>query len=373
MKLTVKKKHILDVLSKIQGLTGRKSSLAITSNILVRTLESGITLVATDLETGFEGTYPATVESDGSIAINARKFFEIVRDFPSEDIHINEVENHWIQIGNRNVEYHIVGMNPEDFPEIPKISDIPFFDVNSADLSRMIERSVMISGSTDDQRAHIIGALYESLPGDDGQRLIRIVSTDGTRLSKTDVLCREAADLPAGSCILIPKKGLVEMNRFIEAEGNTSIGLKDNHFIVRKNAETIMIRLLEGEFPDYSGIIEKKDGSDILVDKHLFTMMLKRMSILASDSYKAVIFSFSSDKLVINSTNPDIGESKEDMAIDYGGKAFEVAFNPKYFIDALNAIDEDSVLMHVVDEERPCFLQGEQHSDFLSVIMPMRL
>ena len=157
MKITVKKGDLLPVLAKIQGLTGRKTNLAITTNLLLKTIKSGISISATDLETGFEGFYTAAVESEGIIAINARKFYEIVRDFPSEDINLNEIENHWIEIGNEHVEYHIVGMNPDDFPEIPKIEAVEFFDLDSQALTRMIERVVIVSGASDDKRAHIIG------------------------------------------------------------------------------------------------------------------------------------------------------------------------------------------------------------------------
>ena len=94
MKLTVKKNELLPVLAKVQGLTGRKTNLAITTNLLIKATDSGICISATDLETGFEGSYPANVESQGTIAINARKFYEIVRDFPSEEIGLNEIENH---------------------------------------------------------------------------------------------------------------------------------------------------------------------------------------------------------------------------------------------------------------------------------------
>ena len=115
MNFKIKKQDIIDTLSKVQGLTGRKSNLAITANILISTTDSGITIVVTDLETGFEGQYPAKVESHGTIVINSRKFYEIVKEFPSDDIQVNEIENHWIKIGNKTVEYNIVGMNPEDF------------------------------------------------------------------------------------------------------------------------------------------------------------------------------------------------------------------------------------------------------------------
>jgi DNA polymerase III subunit beta len=135
----------------------------------------------------------------------------------------------------------------------------------------------------------------------------------------------------------------------------------------------LIIRLLEGEFPQYGDIVLKTDGHDIQMDRQLFLMMLKRMSILSSDEYKGVIFHFSKDKLLINSTNPEIGESKEDMDITYQGDPIEVMYNPKFFIETLNVMDEDNVVLNIVDEEKPCKIEGEKNKTYLSVIMPMRI
>jgi len=374
MKLSVKKKDIHDVLSRIQGLTGRKSSLAITANVLLKTVDNGIHIIATDLETGFEGTYPAVIESEGTIAINARKLFEIVRDFPVEDIMISEIDNHWIEIGNTNIEYHIVGMDAEDFPDIPQIQDVPFFEVESSCLKKMIEKTVMVSGAPDDQRAHIIGILLEHISSADNQEpCIRMVSLDGSWMSKVDCACGSDVSLPTDMKILIPKKGLIEVNRFMDTTGVVMIGIKNNHFIVKKDPETIMIRLLEGDFPEYQGIMEKSEDCDVKLDNHIFAMMLKRMSILSSESHKSVVFLFDKNKLTISSTNPDIGESKEDMAVDYSGKHIEVAFNPKYFIDTLNEIEDDTVIMNISNDTKPCILNGENDEQFIGVIAPMRL
>ncbi|MEJ2167880.1 MAG: DNA polymerase III subunit beta [Desulfobacterales bacterium] len=372
MKATLNKKEILPVLSRIQGLTGRKTNLAITTNVLVQTTESGISLSATDLETGFEGFYAAKIESEGIIAINGRKFYEIVRDFPSDDIYIHEVENHWIEIGNENVEYHIVGLNPDDFPEIPKIEGIEFFEVDSGALANMIEKTVIINGAPDDTRAHIIGVLAEHIH-QDKQHLFRLVSTDGSRLSKADYLFDKDVSSAANLNVLIPKKGLVEVAKFLNNEGSVLVGVKDNNFIVKKDKETLIIRLLEGEFPQYHDIILMRDGHDIHLDRQLFLMMLKRMSILSSDEYKGVIFNFSENKLLINSTNPDIGESKESMDISYQGDPIEVMYNPKFFIDTLSVIHEDNLVVNIIDEEKPCKLEGEKDKTYLSVIMPMRI
>ena len=372
MKATINKNDILPVLSKIQVLAGRKTNLAVTTSILIQTEESGISIAATDLETGFEGFYPAKIDAQGVIAINARKLYEIVRDFPSEDIFINEIENHWIEIGNQTVEYHIVGLNPDDFPEIPKIEDVDFFEIDSAFFAKMIEKTAIITGSSDDNRAHIIGIFAERIQ-EEKQKIFRLVSTDGSRLSKADFVFSKKFDLPSGPNVLIPKKGLTEVAKFLNSEGSVKIGFKDNNFIVKKEKETLIIRLLEGDFPQYGDIVHKTEGHDIPLDRQLFLMMLKRMSILSSDEYKGVIFHFNTDKLLINSTNPDIGESKEDMDINYKGDPVEVMYNPKFFIDTLGVIDEDNIILNIIDEEKPCKLEGENNKSFLSVIMPMRI
>ena len=372
MKFIIRKDEILDVLSKVQGITGRKSNLAITTNILISTNNYGITIIATDLETGYEGLYSATIESQGKIAINARKFYEIVREFPSDEIHVEEFENHWIKISNEKVEYNIVGMNPDDFPETPQIEDIEFINIDSNVFKKMIDRTVIITGASDEKRAHIIGIYFEVIHKVD-KNIIRMVSTDGNRLSKVDCFYEKDITLPEGSNIIIPKKGINEAIKFLDPEGTVKIGFKNNNFIIKKEAETIIIRLLEGEFPEYSEIIKKGDSHEIHMDRGLFLMMLKRMSIFYSEDYKGVIFNFSDGKLFINAVNPDFGESKEDMVIDFKGDPIEVAFNPRYFIETLNVIDSEKVVINIIDEEKPCMIEGEKDNTFLSIIMPMRL
>jgi DNA polymerase-3 subunit beta len=372
MKVTVRKTDILPVLSRIQGITGRKTNLAITTNVLLKTTNTGILLAATDLETGFEGNYPATVESAGVITINSRKLFEIFKDFPSDDILMQEKENHWIKIGNNNVEYHIVGLNPEDFPEIPKIETADFFEIESSLLSEMISKSVIIGAAADDRRNHIIGAYAERIVEKD-HKIFRLVSTDGSRLSKADVVFDLSSKLEIGPGVLIPKKSLIEVGKFLESGGTVLIALKDNNLIIKKDSETIIIRLLEGEFPKYADIIVKATGHNVVVDRQMFLMMLRRMSIISSEEYKGVIFNFDDNQLTVSSTNPEIGESKEDMPIDFKGNKITVMFNPKFFIDTLNVIDDEKVVLNIVNEEKPCLIEGEKDKSYLSVIMPMRL
>jgi DNA polymerase-3 subunit beta len=372
MKFSIKKSDILHVLANVQGITGRKTNLAITANVLMRAGEDRVSLLATDLETGLSGTYHAEIEEAGDIAINSRKLFEIVKEFPSENVHFKEIENNWVQISDDKVEYHIVGMNPDDFPDIPPVDDTTLVEVDSADFKKMVERTVIVGAPSEDKRAHVIGVYFET-PEVEGRAHIRLVSTDGSRLSVAETACDQAVSLPAGSGALIPKKGLTEVGRFLDSEGKVRIGFKDSNFIVKKSRETIIIRLLEGEFPQYEQIITKGEGHLLHLEKVPFMQMLRRMSIMSSENYKGVIFNFEDRKLNITSTNPDIGESREDLAVDFSGEPIQAAFNPRFFIDTLNMIEEDSLVLSIVDEEKPCIVEGSDDKSYVSVIMPMRL
>ncbi len=374
MKFSIKKNDIIDILSNIQGITNRKSNLAITETILIQSNNSEITITATNLETGFEGNYPAAIESGGVITINSKKLFEIVRNFPDDTIQIEEIENRRLKIGNQNIEYNIVGMNPDDFPEIPQIDDIQFFNLNSADFKKMIEQSVMVTPLTsEEKREHIIGVNLECIDAEN-EIIIRMVSTDGKRLTKTDYFYfDQKLGLPLGESIIIPKKGLNEVGKFLETEGLVQVGMQDNNFIVKKENETVIISLLEGDFPSFDDIMSVGEDIIIELDKESFKMMLRRMSILTSDEYKGVYFQFNDDKLVIKTANPDIGESKEEMVIQYKEQPIEVAFNPQFFIDALNFIESDTVYLNIRDEEHPCLVQGEEDKSFVSIIMPMKI
>jgi len=247
MDFTIKKNIFSNVLSKVQGLTGRKTNLAITTNVLIKAEGSQIVIIATDLETGFEGHYSASVKKEGIAAINARKLFEIVREFPDELIRIYEVENYWIKIGRnkedvveeKQLEFNIVGMNPEDFPNIPEIEEVSFFEIDSIALNKMIERTVIITASPDDKRAHFIGIYLEIIEKND-EKILRMVSTDGSRLSTADNRYDKSYEIPIDKSILIPKKGINEVTKFLDTKKMVQIGVKDNNLIIKKDTEKII-------------------------------------------------------------------------------------------------------------------------------------
>ncbi len=372
MKFTVHRDDILSVMANVQGLTGRKSAMAITSTVLLEVSAGTIKISATDLETGFEGTYPADVQSEGILALNSRKLFEIIRDFPSEQIHFEQTANRWVDIGDTNVKYHISGLDPETFPKNPVIEDIELFNIDSGHLKNMIDRTVGIVGETDDKRPHIIGVYLHSVSGHE-QNSLRMVSTDIGRLAKMDYSYGKSTSMPIPDGILIPKKGLMEVSKFLTPTGIVQIGVSQNDLFVKKEKESFFIRLLEGDFPNYEKAIEKDSQFDMILDKETFLMTLKRMSILAADKYPAVVLVFDKGNVNISSASTELGDSKEDMPVEYDRPPIKVTYNPRYMIDMLNDIEGDKVVINIRGESYPCLIEEEEDKSYMGAIMAMQV
>jgi DNA polymerase-3 subunit beta len=372
MKFSFDKKEILNVLSKIQGLTGRKTNLTITSDILIKAMGSQITITANDLETVFIGSYDSEVEKEGILSINSKKFFEIVREYPENKILVNEVENRWVEIGEGDSIFHIVSSDYENFPETPVIEDIEFIEIKSSGLKKMIDVSSIVGFTGDEKRIYVLGSLIEKVETADGDNL-RIVSTDSRRLHCFDTKFTGNLSMPEES-VIIPKKGLSELNKFIAGDRETiNVGIKDNHFIFQTENESIMIRLLEGEYPDYKPVINHEGMTPIEMDKTMFSTLMRRISILTSDEYKSVILNFKDNELIVTITNPEIGESKEQMMISYSGEEIKSAFNPKYFMDALSVFEDDMVVVNIKDSKSPCIIKAIGDDKLICVIMAMHI
>lgn len=372
MKFSVDKKKISDVLAKIQGLTGRKTNLSITSDILIHAIGTTISITANDLETVFSGTYDAHVETEGVLSINSRKFYEIVKEYPDNQVLVNEIENRWVEIGQGDAQFHIVSSDYENFPETPRITDVPFVEIKAGELKRMVETASVIGFSVEEKRIYVLGVLLEKMEIN-SRKYLRMVSTDSRRLHWYDALYDGDMALPEND-LIIPKKGIAELNKFISSTDDTlKIGVKDNHFIVQKENESMMIKLLEGEYPNYKAVINLEGIVPIEMDRAVFSTVLRRASILTSDDYKSVVFTFNDNELQVSITNPEIGESKEKLMIGYSGEEIRTAFNPRYFVDALGIIDKENISLYIRDSKSPCIIKPFDNDQLICVIMAMHI
>jgi DNA polymerase-3 subunit beta len=347
--------------------------MTIINNVFIYTDENHLYIEATDLEISYKSKIPCSVIEQGAITINARKFYEIVKEFPSEKIFFEEYENKWLKIGaDEKAEYKIGGLAPDDFPRFRHVSSKNAIDLESSIIKEMIVKTIF-SSSYDDRKYSLSGIYFEEEYDEEGKFRIRMVSSDGHRLSLMEKYIPEKG-LCLDQGVIIPRKGAQEIRKIIEGHERMVLGIDNNFCFVTCGNDHLVIRLVDGKFPDYRNIIPKSKDRYLTFDRLEVFNALKRISILSSDTtFRGVKASVTPELIEIESLYKEIGEAKEIIDIDYHGEPFEIAFNAKYLMDALFVMDSDRVELTANNPESPCLLRGNEDIGFLGLIMPMNL
>lgn len=376
----MEKAILMDALSRIQSICGRKTNNVITTSVLMTAESDYIRIVATDYETSFRGIYPATVEKEGVVAINGKKTFEIVKELPASRVCIEEVENYWIQITESRTQdtessifYHLVGMNPHEFPSLTYLEETePAFRVASSVLKKALENALMIPVG-EEKKPHTTGILIEPISEEETQPFLRLLSTDINRLVKVDIPCEIIQPDVFTKGVIASKKGLADVTRILAEEEWVEVGIRESKILFRQKEESISVSLMEGIFPPFMTYVQKMGKQAIQIDKEIFLAIMRRMSILVSEQFKGVVISLGDHEMTVTSTNPDLGESREQTPIDYSGEPISIAINPRYVIDALSMINGPDIVFRFGEGRQPCIVEDKDNTRIQNIIMPMRI
>jgi len=371
MELTIQKQPLLDGLQMVQGIVEKKSSMPILSNVLLETIEEGIHIVATDLQIGLRLTCPARIKQPGGITVLARKFFEIIRELPDGDIYIRLNENNRLFISCKDIQYQLVGLPILDFPALPETEQNQLISLEGGLIKEMIQKTIF-SISIEDTRYNLSGVYFEPLELE-GHKILRMVATDGHRLSLMDKEIGEFNEDVFPKGVLLPRKAVSELLKILDKPGPIQFGFKENNGLIIKDQILFIMRLLDRKFPDYNLVLPKKKDKIVIIPKNDFLDSMRRMAVLSTDKYKGVKIILSKGKMDIQSINPEIGEAKESLSLEYKEEKVDIGFNPRYFIDALQVMNSDRVIMELNDGVSPAILKGEQDPGYLALIMPMKI
>jgi DNA polymerase-3 subunit beta len=359
-------------LQKIQGIVEKRNTMPILSNVLLEVSDNTLSVTATDLEVGMKSMYPVNVVQPGKITISAKKVFEIIKELPDKEIVFSTKENDWVEIRCGKSKFTIVGLSSEEFPYFPKVAEQQFVAIDSALLAEMIEKT-SYAICTDETKYNLNG-VYVKIVEENDKTILRMVATDGHRLSiaEKEVSGTFAPELQKG--VIFPRKGIHELRRLSEeGEANLLLGFMDNSGVIRKDQTVIVMRLVDGEFPDYTRVIPVANDKRIRINRDDLLHALKRMSILSSEKFKGIKCDFNGNQLEISSSNPELGEGHDGLDIVYDGPQMTSRFNARYIIDVLSVLAEDEIELVLKDEMSPAILQPYGSADFRAVIMPMRL
>jgi DNA polymerase-3 subunit beta len=373
MEFRMEKDLFLKALQKIQGIVEKRTSMPILSNVLLEATESSIHVTATDLEVGMKSSYPAEVLSTGKITVSAKKMYEIVKELPNQPIMFSSKENDWVEIKCGKVQFNIVGLSPEEFPYFPDVKEENLFEIESSLLKGMIEKT-SYAICFDETKYNLNGIFTKVEVGTDGKNILRMVATDGHRLSIASGTLKGVAGPELIKGVILPKKGISEMKKITEEDSGTLLfGFMDNSAVIKRGDSYMVMRLVDGEFPDYNRVIPTANNRIVTVKKEDFTHSVRRMAILSSEKFKGIMLEISAAGIKISSSNPELGDAMEELDVTYEGDSFSVRFNARYLLDVLAVAETDNVEMKFRDELSPSIIVPEKSDSFLAVIMPMRL
>ena len=372
----VSKEDFLPALNSLQSITGKKGTMAVLANVLIQSQDNFIELIATDLEVGIKKNVAAEVISPGSITLPAKILYEIVRESGSDSIKIEEKEKNWARIkaGKKNV-YNLAGTASEEFPDFPEYNEESLVSLPCELFKELIEKTIFSVAQERESNYTLTGILLEKEKNEENKSFLKMVSSDGHRLSIMEKeLDKEGDDIVIEKNTLIPRKGVSEIKKISEGQKNFSIGSDKKQLVVKTNNALMIVRLMNGEFPDYRSIVNVIEKNNLIEIERLgFLESLKRTNLFTEDTFNAIQLSVEDNKLTLSSQNMDYGNAKDEMEINYSGEKLELGFNCRYFIDTLQVMRSDIIKAYVNSDQSPCLIEGDDDPGFISIIMPMKL
>jgi DNA polymerase-3 subunit beta len=379
MNFTVDRDQFEGIIARIQGVAERRHTMPILSHTLLTagpkagpTGNPGLTVVASDLEIVIRCSQSLDVVAPGSVALPARKLFDIAKVLPKGPVTVVAREGNYVEISAGRGHFRLAGLGSQDFPEMPEKPKGKPVALDSETFRKLVD-SVSAFATGDETRYNLSGILLERQE-EEGKTLLRMVATDGHRLAIADGEVPNLGGLLGERRVLVPRKGLIEIRKLSDGgPGSLELSATDKFLFAGKGDTEVWVRLLDAEFPDYLQVVPKENRIIANVPRGAFHDVLKRVSVMAPDKVNSVRLSFSGKQLEVSTTSPDLGEARDLLPIEFEGAPVTVGFNGRYLQDALGGISEDTVRMELKDEVSQVIIRPASGKNYLAIIMPMRI
>lgn len=362
MKFSVDKSVLIEGIQAVQNIISSKAALPILSHILLETGNNNLRLTATDLDIGISCVIPVNVLENGSVSVPAKRFGDIIRELPANTTTINTKKNNLVLIETGSCQFKIIGLPKEEFPKLPEFKDKEAVKVEQDILKEMLTLT-SFAVSFDETRYILNGILFKI-----ENNSLTLVATDGKRLAVIERKLKQSIDRTIK--VIVPIKTIHELNRNLSEGKDVSIILGNNQILFDLDSVVVISRLIEGEFPDYRQVIPAPSDSKIQISREEFLLAVRRAALLATPDYQAVKFEVFKNKMVVSKSTPDIGESREEVPVDYQGKEIMIGFNPNYLMDVLKNLEEEKINFELTDGEKPGVIRVD---GYIYIVLPMRL
>ena len=365
MKLSASRNAILKPLQSVIGVVERRQTMPILANVLLSARDNRLSIAATDLEVELLAETEITTESAGEITVPGRKLHDICKALP-EGVNLKlSLADDRVTLKAARSRFTLSSLGAEDFPVVDEITAQQDIQVDRHGLRKLLEKT-HFSMAQQDVRYYLNGLLLET----EGHTL-RAVATDGHRLALSELKLETPAQ--RNEQVILPRKGVLELQRLLEGEGEVTVTLGSNHLRAQLGRIRFTSKLIDGRFPEYGRVVPTDVGKVITAECGPLRQALQRTAILSNEKFRGVRLYVQENSVTIRASNPEQEEAEETLEVEYDGGDMEIGFNVTYLLDALGAVDEDHVQMGLSDANSSCLIRNPTTEDTKFVIMPMRL
>lgn len=364
MKISIQQNTLSKAIGIVQRGVSSRSTLPILSGVLLRAAGDELILTGTDLELGIETKVKCNVLEEGSVVLTSKLFGEVIRKLPPEEISMEaDMENN-VHINCGNSKFNIVGQPYEDYPQLPELDEEKSFHI-SKDLLRSMIKQTIFATAQDETRPILTGALMEIENSE-----ASLIALDGYRLALKKVKINYSEDIK----VVIPAKTLSEVSKIVdEDESDVKISTTENHIIFSAGPTVVTSRLLEGQFLNYRDIIRSEYRTKAVVSTRELQSSIERASLLAREGKNNLIKLDISDDTVVITSNSEIGDVYESIPTKLEGENIQIAFNSKYILDGIKAIESEEIELYLTSNVNPCIMKPLNDESYTYLVLPVRL
>ncbi|OON97940.1 MAG: DNA polymerase III subunit beta [Epulopiscium sp. Nele67-Bin005] len=366
MHIICTQENLLNSINIVLKAVSTKTTLPILQCILLKTNDVGVTLVGTNLELGIESNLDANIIEEGTIALEAKIFSEIIRKMPSGEVELKlDVSNHMVTIICQKSKFKIASHEVSVFPKLPKIATTTEYSIEQCLLKDMI-RQTIFSVSQEDTRPVLTGELFEIRDG-----LFNVVAVDGFRIAYR---CTSVEGEMPDIAVVVPAKTLNEISKILLADPEEiKFYVDENHIMFDLGESRVVSRLLEGEFLKYQQVFSQDYETCITLNRKQLLMSIERAALISREGKKNPIKIEINEEQMVITSQTELGAVREELDIVLQGKRLNIAFNPKYLIEILKAIEEEVVVINFISSLTPCIIRPEIGNHFKYLVLPIRL
>ena len=363
MKLICSKSELLKSVNIVMKAVPSKTTMPILECILIDASTPTITFTANDMELGIETKVNGIIQEKGIIALDARIFSDIIRKLPDSDVTIKTDENFNTTITCEKAKFTIPGKSGEDFAYLPIIDKNENIEISQFSLKEVIRQTIFSIAANENNKL-MTGELFEIK-----DNILKIVSLDGHRISIRKL---ELKNECSNYKVVVPGKTLNEISKILSGEVDKTVNLfiTDNHIVFEFDETVVVSRLIEGEYFRIDQMLSSDYETKVKINKRELLDCIDRATLFVKEGdKKPIIINIEDESMELN-INSQIGSMKEDIDIEKQGKDIMIGFNPKFLIDALKVIDDETVSIYLVNPKAPCFIKDEKES-YIYLILPV--